>query len=215
MMKLHSSLGPNPRLARMFLMEKGLREGTDFERVHYDIISGENRASADYAARNPLGTTPTLELDDGTCLTESWPICEYLEELHPLPNLFGTSPAERADVRKWVRLFDQEVVVPMTMGFRAGAGRPMFEPRMAVVSGEAGAELSAMADAKWRWFDGALGAKDHFALGRFTFADLIIFCFANFGFTVGWKLPEGTDNLARFIALHNGRESAGIWQQSE
>jgi glutathione S-transferase len=215
MMKLHSSLGPNPRLARMFLMEKGLVEGTDFARVHYDIITGENRQSADYTAKNPLGTTPTLELEDGTCLTESWPICEYIEELHPQPNLFGETALERAEVRKWVRLFDQEVVVPMTMGFRAGAGRPMFEPRMAVVSPEAGAELSAMADAKWRWFDEALGAKDNFALGRFTFADLIVFCFANFGFTVGWKLPEGTDNLARFIATHNARPSAGIWQQGE
>jgi glutathione S-transferase len=215
MMKLHSSLGPNPRLARMFLMEKGLIEGADFERVHYDIITGENRQSADYTAKNPLGTTPTLELDDGACLTESWPICEFIEELHPSPNLFGETALERAEVRKWVRLFDQEVVVPMTMGFRAGAGRPMFEPRMAVVSPEAGAELSAMADAKWRWFDSALGGKDHFALGRFTFADLIVFCFANFGFTVGWKLPEGTANLARFIATHNQRPSAGIWQQAE
>ena len=215
MMKLHSSLGPNPRLARMFLMEKGLVEGTDFARIHYDIIAGENRSSAAYTAKNPLGTTPTLELEDGTCLTESWPICEYLEELYPAPNLFGETALERAEVRKWVRLFDQDVVVPMTMGFRAGAGRPMFAPRMAVVSAEAGAELSAMADAKWRWFDAALGAKDHVALGRFTFADLIIFCFANFGFTVGWQLPEGTDNLARFIALHNQRPSAAIWQQGE
>jgi glutathione S-transferase len=215
MMKLHSSLGPNPRLARMFLMEKGLVEGADFQRVHYDIITGENRQSADYTVKNPLGTTPTLELDDGTCLTESWPICEYIEELHPTPNLFGETALERAEVRKWVRLFDQEVVVPMTMGFRAGAGRPMFEPRMAVVSSGSGAELSAMADEKWRWFDKALDRKDHFALGRFTFADLIIFCFANFGFTVGWELPDGTDNLARFIAKHNKRESAGIWQQAE
>ncbi len=214
-MKLHSSLGPNPRLVRMFLTEKGLTEGADFARVHYDIISGENRQSADYTARNPLGTTPTLELDDGTCLTESWPICEYLEELHPAPNLFGETPVERAQVRKWARLFDQEVVVPMTMGFRAGAGRPMFEPRMSVVSAGAGAELSAMADEKWRWFDNALGSSNHFALGRFTFADLIVFCFANFGFTVGWKLPEGTDNLARFIDTHNQRPSAAIWQQGE
>lgn len=214
-MKLHSSLGPNPRLVRMFLVEKGLTEGADFARVHYDIISGENRQSAEYTARNPLGTTPTLELDDGTSLTESWPICEFLEELHPAPNLLGETPVERAQVRKWARLFDQEVVVPMTMGFRAGAGRPMFEPRMSVVSTGAGAELSAMADEKWRWFDSALGGSDNFALGRFTFADLIVFCFANFGFTVGWKLPEGTANLARFIDTHNQRPSAAIWQQGE
>lgn len=215
MTKLHSSLGPNPRLVRMFMIEKGLAEGRDFERVHYDIIIGENRQSAEYTAKNPLGTTPTLELDDGTCLTESWPICEFVEETYPSPNLFGETPRERAEVRKWTRLFDQEVVVPMTMGFRAGAGRPMFEPRMGVVSAGAGAELSAMADEKWRMFDSVLGDSNHFALGRFTFADLIVFCFANFGFTVGWKLPEGTDNLARFVAAHNARPSAAIWQQAE
>lgn len=215
MTKLHSSLGPNPRLVRMFAVEKGLEEGKDFERVHYDIITGENRQDADYMGKNPLGTIPTLELDDGTCLTESWPICEFIEETHPKPNLFGETPAERAEVRKWARLFDQEVVVPMTMGFRATGGRPMFAPRMAVLSEEAGAEIAAMSDEKWRWFDEALGTSNHFALGRFTFADLIVFCFANFGFTVGWKLPDGTDNLARFVETHNKRPSAAIWQQGE
>ncbi|MEL7190370.1 MAG: glutathione S-transferase family protein [Pseudomonadota bacterium] len=215
MTKLHSSLGPNPRLVRMFMVEKGLQEGKDFERIHYDIITGENRQNADYMAKNPLGTIPTLELDDGTCLTESWPICEFIEEEHPSPNLFGETAGERAEVRKWARLFDQEVVVPMTMGFRAGAGRPMFEPRMSVVSVEAGAELSAMSDDKWRYFDSVLGDSNHLALGRFTFADLLMFAFANFGFTIGWKLPEGTDNLARFVETHNGRDCAQIWQQAE
>ncbi len=215
MTTLHSSLGPNPRLVRMFAAEKGLEEGKDFDRVHYDIITGENRQSGSYLAKNPLGTIPTLELDDGTCLTESWPICEFIEESHPAPNLFGETPRERAEVRKWARLFDQEVVVPMTMGFRAGGGRPMFEPRMSVVSAEAGAELAAMSDEKWRMFDGVLGDSNHFALGRFTFADLLVFCFANFGFTVGWKLPEGTDNLARFVSAHNARPSAAVWKEAE
>jgi glutathione S-transferase len=86
---------------------------------------------------------------------------------------------------------------------------------MTVVSPEAGAELFALADEKWRLFDGFLGGSDHIALGRFTFADLIMFAFANFGFTVGWKLPEGTDNLARFVATHNQRACAAIWQQAE
>lgn len=215
MTKLHSSLGPNPRLVRMFLVEKGLEEGKDFERVHYDIIAGENRQSTSLSGKNELQTLPVFELDDSTCLTESWPICEFIEEQHPNPNLFGETAKERAEVRKWARLFDQEVVVPMTMGFRATSGRPMFEPRMPVVSPEAGAELAGMSDEKWRWFDKALGGSNHFALGRFTFADLIVFAFANFGFTIGWKLPEGTDNLARFIDTHNQRACAAIWQQAE
>jgi glutathione S-transferase len=215
MLTLHSSLGPNPRLVRMFMVEKGLEEGRDFARMHYDIIAGTNRQDASYMAKNPQGTTPTLELEDGTCLTESWPICEYIEEFHPAPNLFGETPQERATVRRWARLFDQEVVVPMTMGFRSCAGRPMFAPRMSVVSTEAGAELSALADEKWRLFDSYLGASNHIALGRFTFADLIIFAFANFGFTVGWKIPEGASNLERFVATHNQRPCAAIWQQAE
>ena len=197
------------------MIEKGLAEGRDFTRVHYDIISGQNRQDAGYVAKNPQGTTPTLELDDGTCLTESWPICEYIEELHPEPNLFCAAPVERATVRKWARLFDQEVVVPMTMGFRATTGRPMFAPRMSVLSEGAGAEIFAMADAKWRMFDGILADSDHIALGRFTFADLMMFAFANFGFTVGWKLPEGTANLARFVARHNQRASAAVWKEAE
>lgn len=209
-MKLYSSLGPNPRLVRMFLIEKGI----EIERVHYDIIAGTNR-SDDFAAINPLQTLPVLELDDGTRLTESVPICEYLEELHPEPNLVGSTPEERAEVRKWVRWFDQDVVVPMTMGFRGGAGRPMFEPRMSVASPAAAAELTALANEKYVWLDGQLGAKDHLALGRFTLADLLVFCFINFGFTVGWKLPEGTPNLARLVEQTNQRASAAVWKDSE
>jgi glutathione S-transferase len=210
-MKLHSSLGPNPRLVRMFLIEKGI----EAERIHYDIIAGENRASAALTEKNALQTLPVLELDDGTYLTESWPICEYLEEQQPEPNLIGRTAVERAEVRRWVRWFDQDVVVPMTMGFRGGGGRPMFEPRMSVVSPGAAAELSALADEKFVWLDGQLGQRDHIALGRFTLADLIVFCFINFGFTVGWKLPEGTANLARLVEETRERPSAAVWLDRE
>jgi glutathione S-transferase len=214
-MKLHSSLGPNPRLVRMFLAEKGLVEGKDFERVHYDIIAGENRQDEGYLAKNPLGTLPTLELDDGSCLTESTAICEYIEEAHPEPNLMGRDGKERAEVRRWCRLIDQEIVVPMTMGFRATSGRPMFEPRVRVLSEDAGTEMMLYANASWQWLDGELAGRQHIAAGRMTLACLMAFCFANFGFTVGWKLPEGTDNIARFLDEHKGRESAKVWQESE
>ena len=81
-----------------------------------DIITGENR-SEDYAKKNVMQTTPTLELDDGTLLTESTVICEYLEEIQPDPVLIGSTPEERAETRRWARRIDQEIAVPMTMGF--------------------------------------------------------------------------------------------------
>lgn len=209
-MKLYSSLGPNPRLARMFLMEKGI----EVERIHLDIITGENRGG-EYAAKNVMQTTPTLELDDGTLLSESTVICEYLEEVKPDPVLIGSTAEERAETRRWARRIDQEIAIPMTLGFRGGGGRPMFEPRMNVVSTEAAAELSAMSDKHWIWLDGQLGDKDHICHDKLTLADLVAFCFIKFGGTVGWTLPEGTDNLARFAAKMEERPSAEIWRGEE
>ena len=37
-----------------------------------------------------------LELDDGTCITESVAICRYLESRYPEPKLFGRTPEETA-----------------------------------------------------------------------------------------------------------------------
>ncbi|QJB70170.1 glutathione S-transferase family protein [Parasphingorhabdus halotolerans] len=209
-MKLYSSLGPNPRLVRMFLVEKDI----EVERIHFDIITGENR-SDDYAKKNVMQTTPALELDNGTLLSESTVICEYLEEIKPGPVLIGSTPEERAETRRWARRIDQEIAVPMTLGFRGGAGRPMFEPRMNVVSTEAAAELSSMSDKHWIWLDGQLGSKDHICNGKLTLADLVAFCFIKFGGTVGWSLPAGTDNLARFAAMMEERPSAEIWRGEE
>ncbi|MDX1648679.1 MAG: glutathione S-transferase N-terminal domain-containing protein, partial [Myxococcota bacterium] len=73
-MKFYDSLGPNPRLVRMFFHEKGI--GIP-ERVQIDIMKGENR-EAPYLRKNPTGQMPALELEDGTVIAETVAICEYL-----------------------------------------------------------------------------------------------------------------------------------------
>ena len=88
-MKFYNSIGPNPRMVRFFMAEKGI----DIPRVEVDLMKAENRGAA-YTAKNPQGQTPSLELDDGRHLAEITAICEYLEELHPTPSLIGTSPVE-------------------------------------------------------------------------------------------------------------------------
>jgi len=208
--KLYSSLGPNPRFVRMFILEKGL----DIERVHIDILTAENR-QPDFADKNIMGTTPVLQLDDGFMLSEIMAIAEYLEETQPEPPLIGTTALERAEVRMWTRRIDLEIAVPMTLGFRGGAGRPMFEPRMDVVGAEGAADLSRMSDNKWKWLDGQLEGKDYICQDKFTMADLMAYCFVQFGYTVGWSLPEGTENLAKFVDLIGERPSSKVWQDSE
>ena len=41
-------------------------------------------------------------LDNGKVISEIYPICDYLEDLHPTPPLVGTTPEEKAETRMWV-----------------------------------------------------------------------------------------------------------------
>ena len=124
-MKLYNSLGPNPRLVRMFAQEKKLDLATE----EVDIMGGENRQPA-YLEKNPGGQLPALELDDGEVLAETVVICEYLEELHPEPALIGATPEERAHTRMWTRRIEAKIVQPLTDGFRYAEGLGMFKDRL-------------------------------------------------------------------------------------
>ncbi|MGE6209478.1 glutathione S-transferase N-terminal domain-containing protein [Aeromonas media] len=60
---------PNARRFRMFLAEKGIE--MSYQQV--DLGTGENLELA-FLAKNPAGRIPVLELDDGTCLSETMTI---------------------------------------------------------------------------------------------------------------------------------------------
>ena len=68
----------------MFMAEKGI----DMPQQTVDLRGGENR-QPEHLKRNPHGQMPTLELDDGSYLSEITAICEYLEEKNPKPPMIG------------------------------------------------------------------------------------------------------------------------------
>ena len=84
-MKFYDSIGPNPRIVRVFMAEKGI----EMPKQTVDLRGGENREAA-HLKRNPHGQMPTLELDDGRYVSEIVAICEYLEEKNPSPAMIGT-----------------------------------------------------------------------------------------------------------------------------
>jgi glutathione S-transferase len=120
-MKIYTSRGPNPRVVRMFMAEKGIQ----LELVKVDLMGGENRREP-YLSKNPSGQSPVLELDDGRYLAEITVICEYLYEKKPDPPLIGRTPEERAETRMWVRRIDLNIAEPMANGFRFGEGLEFF-----------------------------------------------------------------------------------------
>ena len=69
---------------------------------------GEQRAP-DYLALNPQGLVPALVLEDGTVLTQSLAICEYLDETHPEPPLLPRDPVTRAKVRAFAQAIAAEI----------------------------------------------------------------------------------------------------------
>src|SRR5216110_2732981 len=105
-MRIHDFVGaPNPKKLRVYLAEKGI----EIPCVPVNIVTAENR-TPEFLKKNPLGGLPVLELDDGSCLTESLAIIQYLEDLHPTPPMIGTTPIERARVREVERIAELGVL---------------------------------------------------------------------------------------------------------
>jgi glutathione S-transferase len=104
-------VAPNPTKVRLYVAEKraaGAR--LDVEERIVDLAKGEQRG-AEHLRRNPRGALPVLELDDGSNLTESLAIIEYLEEHCPEPPLLGRTALARARAREVERIADLGVLI--------------------------------------------------------------------------------------------------------
>jgi maleylacetoacetate isomerase len=84
---------------RVALALKGVKVST----VNKQLRRGEHRQK-DYLKINPQGFVPALALEDGTVLTQSLAIIEWLEESYPLPPLLPADPNARARVRSLCQL---------------------------------------------------------------------------------------------------------------
>jgi maleylacetoacetate isomerase/maleylpyruvate isomerase len=79
-----------------------------YEPVFVHLAKGEHRRP-EYAELNPQALLPTLILDDGTRLTQSLAIIEWLDEKHPAPALLPKDALERARVRSLAFLVACEI----------------------------------------------------------------------------------------------------------
>ena len=82
-------------------------KGLAYEPRFVHLARGEHRRP-EYGALNPQGLVPALE-DDGSLLTQSLAIIEYLEEKHPDPPLLPEDLLGRARVRSLALLVACEI----------------------------------------------------------------------------------------------------------
>jgi glutathione S-transferase len=201
-MKLYNSIGPNPHVVRMFIAELGL----NIETIEMDLIAGENRQE-EHLKRNPSGQSPTLELEDGSFLSEITAICEYLDEKQGNTDLMGKTPEERALTRMWTRRVDLQIIEPLTTGFRYSEGLELFKSRMQTIP-EAADGLKSIAQEKLAWLNGEMDGKDYICGDRFSLADIMLYCFIAFGATVGQNLSEENTNITSWYDRVKERSSA-------
>ncbi|MEO3388563.1 glutathione S-transferase family protein [Mesorhizobium sp. CAU 1741] len=86
---------------RLCLHEKQL----EFRDTQLDFRKNEHLAP-EYLALNPNGVVPTL-VHDGQPIVDSSVIMEYLEEVFPQVPLSPATPVTRADMRAWLRFFEE------------------------------------------------------------------------------------------------------------
>lgn len=202
-MKFYTSVGPNPRVVKLFMAEKGIT----LPEVEVDLRGGENRRPPYSTEVNPSGQTPALELDDGSFVTEITAICEYLDERFPENSLLGDTAEERAKTRMWTRRVDLKFCEPMANGFRFAEGLPLFEPRMRCLP-DAAPGLKAIAQDGLAWLDEQLGERPFLAGNKLTLADVLLFAFVEFGNAVGQPLSAEYANINRWFAAMQARPSA-------
>lgn len=201
-MKLFDAPSPAPRCLRMYLIEKGIM--LDTEQV--DVFVGENRQPP-YLQHNPAGQTPALLLDDGTCISESVAIMEYIEELNPEPPLIGRTAVERALTRQWQRRIELNITENIHNAFHYAEGRQRFEGRIPLAPNAADG-LKRVAQDRIAWLDAMLDGHRYIVGERFTMADIWLYVWLDFAASVGQPFDRDLPNLGPWFARIAARSSA-------
>ena len=185
---------PSPRRVRIYLAEKGIE--VPIQRLE---VPKENR-TPEFRAKNPVGSLPVLELDDGTCIAESLAICRYFEVLHREPALFGRTPLEQAEIEMWTRRVEHYFYLPLD--FSTGFAR---NPNLQ----EAAKFFARWAGLAVGLFDQIVGQRPFLAGERLSVADLFLYGALDYGVKQrGYAIPAESKHLAAWYARMDTRSSA-------
>ncbi len=173
-------VAPNPTRVRLYLAEKAaggaeIPIGEEWVNLREGAQKGP-----EHLARNALGKLPVLELDDGSHLTESLAIIEYLEERYPDPPMIGVDARARARVRELERIAELGVLFPVAHIVHA-THSPLGTPPVPEVA----ARFRELLPGPLAVLDGLLSDGRRFVAGaRPSIADCVLqaaFQFARFG----------------------------------
>lgn len=180
---------PNPWRVRIAIAEKGLTDQVEF--VQVDLPQGEHKQAA-FLAKNPAGSVPLLELDDGTCIAECTAITEYFDHLMGEPTLTGKGATERAMIHMMQRRVEANLLDAIAHYFHHATPGLGFE---AYQIQEWGEKQRLQAIATLNDLDQLLAAQPYIAGDRFTVADITALAGLAFGGFCQIMIPETATHL--------------------
>jgi glutathione S-transferase len=202
-MKIHDRPGfPNPARIRIVLAAKEMESRVRF--IPVDLIAAEHKKPP-FLEKNPSGVVPVLELDDGTFISESTAITEYLDNLDGRPLLTGRTPREKALVHMMQRRAEAYVLDPVGLFFHhatpgLGASLQAFKSPDWGGRADMGQREGAKARAGMKHFDELLRTQDYLAGDAFSMADITLFAGLMFADAAGLGVPEELASLRRWRA---------------
>ncbi len=200
-MKVYDFVGaPNPKKLRVYMAEKGIN--IPCEQVN--IMTGENRQPP-FLNKNPLGGLPVLELDDGSYLSESLAIMEYLEDLNPSPPMIGTTPKERARVREMERIV--ELGVMSRVGTIFQNSHPFMAGRIKQSADTAENARNQLASTL-KILDEKIGKNKFVAGDKPSIADCTLFAAVEFAQFAGIPIDPSLKNVHGWYETFKQRPSA-------
>lgn len=127
-MKLYMvPLAPNPTKVMLYIAEREeLGVDMSIEQIVVNTVKGRHK-EPEHLARNPFGTVPALELDDGTYLVESLAMIDFLEDKFPNNTMYQGTPEEKGKARDMERVIDLRLGGPMG-AFGHATNSPLGRP---------------------------------------------------------------------------------------
>lgn len=127
-MKLYMvPLAPNPTKVMLYIAEREeLGVDMSVEQIVVNTVKGRHK-EPEHLARNPFGTVPALELDDGTYLVESLAMIDFLEDKFPNNTMYQGTPEEKGKARDMERVIDLRLGGPMG-AFGHATNSPLGRP---------------------------------------------------------------------------------------
>jgi len=192
MMKIYDlEAFPNPARVRIALAEKNATDKVEF--VEVDVMGGEHR-TPEFLAKNPGGTVPVLELDDGTTISECTAITEYIDHAFEGPSLSGKTPKERAVIHMMQRRAESKLLDAVAAYFHHAT--PGLGPDIETYQNrEWGEKQKGKALEGMRYFDKVLGNQPFVAGDDFSMADITTFAGLAFADFAKIDVPEDCTNL--------------------